>query len=66
MEDDAGGSSQDRYESDFINDDGKEEVEMNKARNLKKGQLDTDEEEELMIKKSARVSAQQSASKRSK
>lgn len=27
MEDDAGGSSQDRYESDFIDDDGREEIE---------------------------------------
>lgn len=37
MEDDAGGSSQDRYESDFINDDGREEIEAKKARRLKQG-----------------------------
>ena len=57
MEDDAGGSSQDRYESDFINDDGKEEIEMDKARKLKKGQLDSDEEDEFIFKKSASESA---------
>ena len=48
MEDDAGGSSQDRYESDFINDDGREEIEATKARRLKKGQIDSSEEEEFM------------------
>ena len=48
MEDDAGGSSQDQYESDFINDDGREQIDADKARRLKKGQLDTDEEEEFM------------------
>ena len=45
MEDDAGGSSQDQYESDFINDDGREEIEANKARRLKKGQIDSSDEE---------------------
>jgi len=50
MEDDAGGSSQDRYESDFINDDGREEIEATKARRLKKGQIDSSDEEEFMVK----------------
>ena len=49
MEDDAGGSSQDRYESDFINDDGREEIEQNKARRLKKGHLDSSDEEQFML-----------------
>jgi len=63
MEDDVGGSSQDRYESDFINDDGREEIEANKARKLKKGQLDSDDEDKFI--NSARLSAQQSITKKS-
>jgi hypothetical protein len=48
MEDDAGGSSQDQYESDFINDDGREEIDATKARRLKKGQIDSSEEDEFI------------------
>lgn len=50
MEDDAGGSSQDKYESDFIDDGGREEIEATKARRLKKGQIDSEEEEEFVDK----------------
>ena len=46
MEDDAGGSSQDKLESDFIDDGREEEIEQSKARRLKKGQIDESEEEE--------------------
>ena len=50
MEDDAGGSSQDKYESDFIDDDGREEIELNKKQALKKGQIDESEEEAYVTK----------------
>lgn len=50
MEDDAGGSSQDRYESDFIDDDGREEIEQRKKQALKKGQIDESEEEAYVTK----------------
>lgn len=30
MEDDEGGSSQDKFESDFIDDEGREEIEQKK------------------------------------
>ena len=46
MEDDAGGSSQDKMESDFIDDGRDEEIEKTKAKRLKKGQIDESEEEE--------------------
>ena len=45
MEDDAGGSSQDRFESDFIDDDGREQIEQDKARKLKKGHVDSSDED---------------------
>jgi len=50
MEDDAGGSSQDKYESDFINDDGREEIDQRKKQQLKKGQIDDSEEEAYVTK----------------
>lgn len=50
MEDDAGGSSQDRYESDFIDDGGREEIEARKKQQLKKGQIDESEEEAYVTK----------------
>lgn len=56
MEDDAGGSSQDRYESDFINDDGREQIEINKARKLKQGHIDSSDEEEFMVDSSGKAS----------
>ena len=45
MEDDVGGSSQDRFESDFIDDDGREQIEQDKARKLKKGHIDSSDED---------------------
>ncbi len=66
MEDDAGGSSQDRYESDFINDDGREEIDANKARRLKKGQIDSSEEDEFIANKTPEKAQKQPASKKSK
>ena len=45
MEDDQGGSSQDEYEADFINDDRREEIDQEAKRRLKKGQIDESEEE---------------------
>ena len=50
MEDDKGGSSQDVYESDFIDDEGKEEKELNKKLILKKGQIDSEDEDAYVTK----------------
>jgi hypothetical protein len=50
MEDDKGGSSQDQYESDFIDDEGKEEKEARKKVQLKQGQIDESEEEAYVTK----------------
>ena len=66
MEDDAGGSSQDRYESDFIDDGGREEIEANKARRLKKGQIDSSDEEQFMANDSGRHSGRKASTGNSK
>lgn len=50
MEDDKGGSSQDKYESDFIDDEGKEEKEQTKKLQLIKGQINDSEEEAYVTK----------------
>ena len=47
MEDDEGGSSQDKLESDFIDDTCEEQIVHKKKRVLKKGQIDSSEEEEF-------------------
>ena len=44
-DEDEGGSSQDKFEKDFIDDGRREEIDQNKLRRLKKGHVSSSEPE---------------------
>ena len=57
QEEQEGGSSQDKYESDFINDDLKEQKEAKKKLQATKGQLSSSDEREFEMPTAQDVSS---------